>query len=83
MDVLFEYAEYKCILNTEKARICRDVQYHLRKAEVADPAVFVLSFTTNAITGERNTKFFCKNGILSGNVTLTLIHWRILHLGTD
>jgi len=52
MDVLFEYAKYKCILNTEKAHICQDAQYHLWKAGVADPAVFVLSFTTNAITGE-------------------------------
>ena len=59
MEVLFEYSEYRCILSTEKSQVCRDIQYHLRKAGVANLAVFVLSFITNAIAGaERRTNFF-------------------------
>ena len=58
MDVLFEYSEYRCILHIDKSRVCRDVQDHLRKAGVANPAVFVLAFTTSTIKGEKHTNFF-------------------------
>ena len=34
-------------MQSERSQVCRDVQYHLKKAGVINPFVFVLSHTTN------------------------------------
>ena len=66
LNLLFEYpvagntSSYRCIIQSERSRVCRDVQFHLKKAGFINPAVFVLSFTTNTVRGEENdaTKFY-------------------------
>jgi len=62
MEVLFEYpaAEYRCVISTQKSKLCREIEHHLRRIGVAEPNVAVLSYT---LTGGRErfgerTNFF-------------------------
>lgn len=57
MEVLFEYsaADYRCIICTQRSKLCRDIEYHLRQVGVAEPEVAVLSYTASR---EERTRFF-------------------------
>lgn len=56
MEVLFEYdpSEYRCIICTQKAKLCREIEQHLRRTGVADPTVSVLSHT---LADRRHARF--------------------------
>ena len=60
MEVLFEYAaaEYRCIICTQKSKLCREIEQHLRRAGVAEPNVVVLSYTDGRERFEERTNFF-------------------------
>jgi len=60
MDLYFEYteADYRVEISPERSGIVREIVYHLRKAGVCNPAVYVLSQNTEAIKGESHTPFY-------------------------
>jgi len=60
MNLLFEYAasDYRAVIQSERPRIVREIEHHLRNTGVCSPAVYVLSQNTKAIKGENNTHFY-------------------------
>ena len=60
MELLFEYSEYRCVLRTNKSRVCKDVEGLLKKAGVTN--LSVLAFITNMggikAGGKKLTTFF-------------------------
>lgn len=68
LNILLEYnsvsenqpaSTYRAIIETDRSRLCRDIQGHLKRAGVPNPSVFVLSFNTDNVRGEEtSTKFY-------------------------
>ena len=58
MELLFEYSEYRCVLNTNYSQVIEEVQGHLRKAGVTNPAVAFTTSTGGIKDGEKQTNFF-------------------------